>query len=290
MKKIEIKSRAKVNLSLDVVGKRSNGYHEVDMIMQQIDLYDLLVLEKISGKSIEIECSNPYVPTDDRNIVYKAIEAVNEYLNIKNGIKIIINKNIPVAAGLGGGSSNAASAIKAYNKLYDLGLSKEEMKKIGGKIGADVPFFFEGGCCRATGIGEILEPIKGLDYGWIVLCKPNIGVSTESIYKSLNYPLIKKHPDVDGMVEALEAEDIMMLSKKLGNVLEQVTLKRHSVVKDIKNRMLESNALGVLMSGSGPTVFGIFKNYKSGKKMLKKLGSIYNETYLIRAFNGGENG
>ncbi len=259
------------------------------MVMQQIDLYDTLTFEKTDVGKIEIECNNKYIPIDSRNIVYKAILAVNEYLKIENnGIKIIIDKNIPVAAGLGGGSSNAATAIKAYNILYGLNLKKDEMMKISVKVGADVPFFFEGGCCRARGIGEILTPIKGLNFGWIVICKPNIGVSTKGIYKALNYPMIVMHPDVDGMVEALKNEDRLMISDKLGNVLERITLEKYKVVKNIKDKISNSNAYGSLMSGSGPTVFGLFSNYKSGYKMYKKLGAIYNETYLIRAFNGGE--
>ncbi len=289
MEKLILKSRAKINLSLDVIGKRDDGYHEVDMVMQQIDLYDTLTFEKTDVGKIEIECNNKYIPIDSRNIVYKAILAVNEYLKIENnGIKIIIDKNIPVAAGLGGGSSNAATAIKAYNILYGLNLKKDEMMKISVKVGADVPFFFEGGCCRARGIGEILTPIKGLNFGWIVICKPNIGVSTKGIYKALNYPMIVMHPDVDGMVEALKNEDRLMISDKLGNVLERITLEKYKVVKNIKDKISNSNAYGSLMSGSGPTVFGLFSNYKSGYKMYKKLGAIYNETYLIRAFNGGE--
>ncbi|MEA1975069.1 MAG: 4-(cytidine 5'-diphospho)-2-C-methyl-D-erythritol kinase [Bacillota bacterium] len=289
MEKLILKSRAKINLSLDVIGKRDDGYHEVDMVMQQVDLYDTLTFEKTDVGKIEIESSNKYIPTDSRNIVYKAILAVNKYLKIENnGIKIIIDKNIPVAAGLGGGSSNAATAIKAYNILYGLNLKKDEMMKIGLKVGADVPFFFEGGCCRANGIGEILTPIKGLNFGWIVICKPNIGVSTKEIYKALNYPMVVMHPDVDGMVEALKNEDRLMISNKLGNVLERITLEKYKVVKNIKDKISNSNAYGSLMSGSGPTVFGLFSNYKSGYKMYKKLGAIYNETYLIRAFNGGK--
>jgi len=288
MEKIVRKSRAKINLSLDIVGKRDDGYHEVDMIMQEIDLYDLLTFEKINDNKIMIECNNSYVPEDSRNIVYKAIVGVNEYLNIKNnGIKIIIEKNIPVAAGLGGGSSNAATAIKVYNEMYDLNLKKEEMMKIGEKIGADVPFFFEGGCCRARGVGEILTPIKGLKNGWIVLCKPSIAVSTKGVYTALNYPMVLSHPDIDGMVDALEKNDLTIISSKLGNVLEQVTLEKYKVVESIKEKITNSNAVGVLMSGSGPTVFGLFRDYKSGSKMYKKLSNIYSETYLTKAFNGG---
>jgi 4-diphosphocytidyl-2-C-methyl-D-erythritol kinase len=288
MEKIIMKSRGKINLSLDIVGKRKSGYHDVDMIMQQIDLYDLLTFEKTNNSKIEIVCSNRYVPVDSRNIVYKAIVEVNKYLKINNnGIRIIIEKNIPVAAGLGGGSSNAATTIKAYSALYNLNLTKDEMIKIGEKVGADVAFFFEGGCCRVEGIGEILTPIKGLSFGWVVICKPNMGVSTKEVYKELNYPVIIMHPDVDGMIEALKNDDILMISNKLGNVLEQVTLGKYKVVKAIKEKIANSNAYGVLMSGSGPSVFGLFKDYKSGYKTYKKLGSIYNETYLIRTFNGG---
>lgn len=286
MESLSIKARGKINLVLDIVGKFDNGYHAVDMIMQKINLHDTLICKK-HAQEIIIHCDHKDVPTDENNLIVKAIQGVKEYLGVDYGMAITLEKNIPVSAGLGGGSSDAASAIKAYNSLYELNLTKEEMQKIGQSVGADVPFFFEGDCCRATGIGEKLRAIKGLDTGWIVLCKPNISVSTREVYEGLNYPLILSHPKVDAMAEALEKKDIEEVSKHLGNVLEQVTLKRYSSVREIKEKLRQSDALGVLMSGSGPTVFALFKDYDSGNKVYKKLSNIYSETYLTRSFNGG---
>lgn len=286
MKSLEIQARGKINLALDIVGKYDNGYHAVDMIMQKINLHDTLICEK-NEKDIVIHCDHKDVPLDENNLMTKGIQGIKDYLEVDYGIKITLKKNIPVSAGLGGGSSDAASAIKAYNSLYELGLTKIEMQKIGQSVGADVPFFFEGDCCRATGIGEKLRPIQGLDKGWIVLCKPNINVSTQEVYQSLNYPIILSHPDVDAMEGALEKKNLEEISNQLGNVLEQVTLKRYSSVREIKEKLKQSEALGVLMSGSGPTVFGLFKDYDSGNKVYKKLSNIYSETYLTRSFNGG---
>jgi 4-diphosphocytidyl-2-C-methyl-D-erythritol kinase len=286
MKRLEIKARGKINLALDIVGKYDNGYHAVDMIMQKINLHDTLLCEK-NEEDIVILCEHKDVPLNENNLIVKAIQGVKDYLDVDYGMAITLEKNIPVSAGLGGGSSDAASAIKAYNSLYELGLTKEEMQAIGQSVGADVPFFFEGDCCRASGIGEKLRPIKGLDEGWIVLCKPNISVSTQEVYQSLNYPLILSHPNVDAMESALENENLEEVSKHLGNVLEQVTLKRYSSVREIKEKLTQSMALGVLMSGSGPTVFGLFKDYESGNKIYKRLSNIYSETYLTRSFIGG---
>ena len=286
MKSLEIQAHGKINLALDVVGKYDNGYHAVDMIMQKINLHDTLFCEKYE-KDIVIFCDHKDVPLDENNLIAKGIQGIKDYLKVDYGMKITLKKNIPVSAGLGGGSSDAASAIKAYNSLYELRMTKKEMQKIGQSIGADVPFFFEDDCCRGTGIGEKLRPIQGLDKGWIVLCKPNISVSTQDVYQALNYPLIISHPDVDAMESALEKKNLEEISKQLGNVLEQVTLKRYSSVREIKEKLSQSDALGVLMSGSGPTVFGIFKDYDSGNKVYKKLSNIYSETYLTRSFNGG---
>jgi len=286
MKSLEIQAHGKINLALDIVGKYDNGYHAVDMIMQKINLHDTLICEK-NEKDIVIHCDHKDVPLDESNLITKAIQGVKSYLGVDYGLEITLEKNIPVSAGLGGGSSDAASAIKAYNSLYELGLTKEEMQRIGQSVGADVPFFFESDCCRASGIGEVLKPIKGLDMGWIVLCKPNISVSTAEVYQGLHYPLILSHPNVDAMAQALNEKNLEGVSKNLGNVLEQVTLKRYSSVREIKEKLIQSEALGVLMSGSGPTVFAIFKDYSSGHKVYKKLSNIYSETYLTRSFNGG---
>ncbi|MGM0380022.1 MAG: 4-(cytidine 5'-diphospho)-2-C-methyl-D-erythritol kinase [Bacillota bacterium] len=291
MEKLKLKSRAKINLGLDVVGKYENGYHKVDMVMQEIELYDTLIFTKLKkDNGIIIKCNSKSIPTGSENLIYKAIKELNKIIDKNINIKIDLKKNIPIAAGLGGGSSNAATTIKACNTLYDLNLSVEKMKEIGKKIGADVPFFIEGGCCRAKGIGEKLTKINGLKKGWIVLVKPNIGISTQKIYKQLNYPLINNHPKIDNIVKGLKSNDIYKISNELGNVLQKITLNNYSVVMNIKNKMEDTKALGSLMSGSGPTIFGIFKNYEEGNTAYKMFKKIYNETYLIRSFNGGKYG
>ena len=291
MEKLKLKSRAKINLGLDVVGKYKNGYHKVDMVMQEIELYDTLIFTKLKeNEGIIIECDSKIIPTGPKNLVYKAIKELNKITDININLKINLKKNIPISAGLGGGSSNAANTIKACNTLYNLNLSIEKMQEIGKKVGADVPFFIQGGCCRAQGIGEKLKKIQGLKKGWLLLVKPNIGISTKKIYKQLNYPLINNHPKIDNIIKGLKDNDIYKVSKELGNVLQDITLNNHSVVRNIKNKMEDTKALGSLMSGSGATIFGIFKNYEEGNTAYKMFKKIYNETYLIRPFNGGKYG
>lgn len=282
---LKIKARAKVNLSLDVIDQREDGYHELEMVMQQIDLYDILTFEK--SEDIIIACDNPYVPSDEKNIVHKIVKSVQDYKNISDGLKIHIEKNIPVSAGLGGGSTDAAAALVAYNKLYDLNLTRKEMIDISKAIGADIPFFFYGGCCIAKGIGEQLTPIEGFNQGWLVISKPNIGISTQEVYSALDYRLIVDHPQTNAMIEAVKSNNIYQISKNLRNVLEDVVFKRQIIVEKIKNKMNDYGALGSLMSGSGPSVFGIFKDYDSGKNAYKNLKKVYSETYLIKTYNGG---
>jgi 4-diphosphocytidyl-2-C-methyl-D-erythritol kinase len=282
---LKIKARAKINLSLDVVDKREDGYHELEMVMQQIDLYDVLTFKK--SDDIIIACDNPYVPNDERNIVHKIVEKVQTYKNIKKGLTIHIEKNIPVSAGLGGGSTDAAATLVAYNRLYDLKLTREEMIDISKAIGADIPFFFYGGCCLAKGIGEKLTPIQGFNKGWLVISKPNIGISTKEVYGDLDYRLIVDHPETDQMIAAVNQDNIYQIAKYLSNVLEPVVFKRQIIVEKIKNKMSDYGALGALMSGSGPSVFGIFKDYDAGKNAYRNLKKVYNETYLIKTYNGG---
>ncbi len=285
MDEIKLKAMAKINLSLDIINKRPDGYHNVKMVMQQVGLYDEVYMKKIQ-KGIMIETNCSFLPTDSSNIAFKAARDMIDRYNIQGGVYIYIKKNIPIAAGLAGGSSNGAEVIKGINELYDLNLSLEEMMGIGAPIGADIPFCILGGCAVAEGIGEKLTSIKGLDKGWLVLSKPNIGVSTVEAYNNLDIDRISERPDTERLLKALEEESIYDVARALCNVFEEGIHKRHPIVRRIKKRMLQYGALGSIMTGSGPTVFGIFKDYEKAKSASEKLRRIYKQTYLVRSYNG----
>ncbi|MBF8982474.1 4-(cytidine 5'-diphospho)-2-C-methyl-D-erythritol kinase [Lutibacter sp. B2] len=286
MEEIKVKGMAKINISLDALRKREDGYHEVKMIMQQVDLFDEIHLKKIE-KGIIIETNCEFIPTDESNIAYKAAELMMKKYNIQEGIYIYINKKIPVGAGLAGGSTDAAAVLKGLNELFGIGASEKELMEMGTNIGADVPFCIVGGAALAEGIGEKLTPIKGIDQ-WVILCKPNISVSTATVYKKLDVSKIKNHPKTDKLLKAIENNDIQTVALNLCNVLETVTENMHPVVKDIKRRMLEYNAMGSLMSGSGPTVFGLYKDYGKAKSAYDNLSKIYQQVYLVKSCMGDE--
>ncbi len=287
LSELKIRGRAKVNLSLDVLRRREDGYHEVRMIMQQVDLYDEITLREMED-GIKLECNCGFIPVDEGNIAYRAAKLIKETYHIKKGIYIYIDKNIPVAAGLAGGSTNAAAVLLGLNRLWNLGARKEELMALGLKLGADVPFCILGGAALAEGIGEKLTAIQGLENTWVVLCKPNIGVSTADVYKGLDINNIQQHPDTERIMDALCRKDIQAVAGNLRNVLEQVTEQMHPIVRDIKRRMLEYNALGSIMSGSGPTVFGLYKDYNKAKSAYDNLNKVYKQTYVVKTFSGVE--
>ncbi|AKL97137.1 4-diphosphocytidyl-2-C-methyl-D-erythritol kinase IspE [Clostridium aceticum] len=288
MNKIQLKSRAKINLSLDVLRKRPDGYHEVQMVMQQIDLYDLITLiERKDKETIEIVTDCEYIPKNSGNIAYKAAELLRNHFHISQGLEIHINKRIPVAAGLAGGSANAAAVLKGLNRLWELNLSTEELMKFGVKIGADVPFCIQGGAAVAEGIGEKLTTIKGLKNVWMVMAKPSISVSTAEVYSRLDLSKITNKPDLVRLLQALEDENLYTLCKNMVNVLETVTEKKHPIIRELKKKMVEYHALGSMMSGSGPTVFGIFKNYEKAKAAYENLRIINRQTYLVQSYSKG---
>ena len=286
MEEIKVKGMAKINIALDALRKREDGYHEVQMIMQQVGLFDEIHLKKIQ-KGIVIETNCEFIPTDESNIAYKAAELMMKKYNIQDGICIYINKKIPVGAGLAGVSTDAAAVLKGLNELFGIGASEKELMEMGTNIGADVPFCIVGGAALAEGIGEKLTPIKGIDQ-WVLLCKPNISVSTATVYKKLDVSKIKKHPKTNKLLKAIENNDIQTVALNLCNVLETVTEKMHPVVRDIKRRMLEYNAMGSLMSGSGPTVFGLYKDYGKAKSAYDNLSKIYQQVYLVKSYIGDE--
>lgn len=278
---ISLAAQAKINLSLDVLNRREDGYHSLQMIMQTIQLHDTISIEQISS-GIEIDCNARYVPRDSNNIAYKAAESIIREYRPGSGVRITITKRIPVAAGLAGGSSDAAAVLKGINRLYELGLSDERLMQIGKGIGADVPYCILGGTALAEGIGEKLTPLRQLSGIPVILIKPRIGVPTAWVYKNLDVNNVGKRPDTQMLIRAIENNDIGTVSVNMSNVLESVTVKRYPVIDYIKQELIRNGALGSMMSGSGPTVFGIFDSNETAKKAYVKLKQSKHECYLTK--------
>lgn len=271
MNSICIKARAKINLSLDVLRKREDGYHDVQMIMQSISLHDKVFLDIIDEKGIKISCDKRWVPSNSDNIAYKAAKVLMDKFDLPKGIAIKIVKNIPVAAGLAGGSADAAAVLKGMNKMFSLNLKQDELMELGKTIGADIPFCIKGGTMLAEGIGEVLTEIKPLKNMDILLVKPRISVSTAWVYKNLDLEKITSRPDTDYLISMIEKRDLQNLGNKMVNVLEEVTIKKHGIILEIKEKLVRLGALGNMMSGSGPTVFGIFENRLAAQKAYEKI-------------------
>ena len=288
MNSIKLKSRAKINLSIDVLGKREDGYHLVEMIMQTIDLYDVIKIIELSSDDIILKSNSSDIPLDDNNIVYKAINLLKNKFNINKGIEIFIQKNIPIAAGMAGGSSNAAAVLVGLNKLWGLNLSELDLQKLGFKLGVDVPFCISGKAALAQGVGEELSFIKGLPKDIsILICKPEIFVSTKDVYKCLDLNNIQNRPDNKKLLEDLRQENIQSLAKNMVNVLESVTSIHYREIKEIEKVMMENGALGSMMSGSGPTVFGLYKNREDALKSEKELLKNYKQVYVVNSSEKG---
>ncbi|GAA0353411.1 4-(cytidine 5'-diphospho)-2-C-methyl-D-erythritol kinase [Bacillus horti] len=280
---VSYKAPAKINLTLDVLHKRDDGYHEVEMVMTTIDLADQLHFTLREDKKIILDCSASYVPTDQRNLVYQVAKLLQERFGVEQGVSVYIEKNIPVAAGLAGGSSDAAMAIKGLNELWKLNLSIEQMAEIGAEIGSDVPFCIYGGTALATGRGEIIHPLPSPPPFWVILAKPPIGVSTGNIYRKLKASEITEHPNTERMIEAIKEKDFPTMAATLGNVLEEVTLKEHPQVQRIKERMQKDGADGVLMSGSGPTVYAITQKESKVQRLYNALKGFCRDVYVVRS-------
>ena len=259
MGKIILKARAKINLSLDVLKKRQDGYHEVRMIMQTLALHDQVTIEE-KKSIITIECDNAKIPSGEENIAFKAARLVLNKFGINSGVAIKINKKIPVSAGLAGGSSNASAVIKGLNKLFDINMSEKEMMDLGKQIGADVPYCIKGGTALAEGIGEIIKELKQLPYIPVLLIKPNISISTIWAYQNIDVDKILKRPDTKQLVKAINDRNINYLAKNMKNVFEEVATKKYEIINEIKHKLMLNGAVGSMMSGSGPSVFGIFKD------------------------------
>lgn len=289
---LELKAYGKINLGLDVVRKREDGYHEVRMVMQTVNLYDKITMERTKEPGIQTETNLPYVPDGEGNLAYRAAKMLVDEFGIQDGITIRIKKCIPVAAGMAGGSTDAAAVLVGVNRMFNLGLSRKELMKRGVKLGADVPYCIMRGTALSEGIGEILTELPPAPQCHIVLAKPQVAVSTKAVYGKLraNELTADQHPDINGMVEAIKNEDLDGVISRLGNVLETVTVPDHPEIAEIKKIMMENGADGALMSGSGPTVFGIFKDRKAAEKtcdVLKQAegGRLTRQVYLTRFFN-----
>ncbi|AME06727.1 4-(cytidine 5'-diphospho)-2-C-methyl-D-erythritol kinase [Bacillus siamensis] len=275
------KAPAKINLSLDVRSKRPDGYHEVEMIMTTIDLADRIELTELPENVIRVASHNRFVPDDQRNLAYQAAKLLKERFQVKKGVSIMITKVIPVAAGLAGGSSDAAATLRGLNRLWDLKLSVEELAELGAEIGSDVSFCVYGGTALATGRGEKIRHISAPPHCWVVLAKPTIGVSTAEVYRRLNLQQVR-HPDVQAMIDAIEEKSFQKVCGQLGNVLESVTLNLHPEVAMIKNQMKRFGADAVLMSGSGPTVFGLVQYESKVQRIYNGLRGFCDQVYAVR--------
>lgn len=271
MNQIELKALAKINLGLDVLGKRENGYHDVRMIMQSIYLYDEVKIEKKDTPEIEVVSNLNFLPTGEDNIAYKAARLLQEEFKISDGVKITLKKHIPVAAGLAGGSSNAAAVLFGMNRMFRLGLSQKSLMERGVKLGADVPYCIMRGTVLAEGIGEELHKLSAMPKCTVLIAKPPVSVSTKTVYEALDSKEITEHPDIDGIIEGLERQDLKKIAGCMGNVLEDVTIPMHPVIDEIKQVMKECGALGAMMSGSGPTVFGLFESRAGARDAQRRI-------------------
>ena len=287
MDKMELKALGKINLGLDVLGKRPDGYHDVRMVMQTIYLYDQITITKRKEPGIGLSTNLFYLPVNENNLAYRAAKLLMDEFEIRSGVDIFLEKHIPVAAGMAGGSSNAAAVLYGINRMFDLGLSMEELMKRGVSLGADVPYCIMRGTVLAEGIGEILTPLPPMPRCQIVVAKPPVSVSTKMVYEKIDSRRIVEHPDIDGIIEGLKEGDVTKIASRMGNVLEQVTVEEYPVIDKIKKLMNEGGAKGAMMSGSGPTVFGIFTEKSLTKKAALKIreAGLAKQVYVTNVHN-----
>lgn len=278
---MKIKAYAKINIALDVVGKREDGYHLLRMIMQTVDLYDVIEITK-SDCNIKLKCNKPYVPTDERNLAYKAAKLFKETYDIKDGVLIDLTKNIPVSAGMAGGSTDAAGVLKLMNRLFNVNASDEELRTLGLKLGADVPYCISGGTALCEGIGEKITQLKPFKDKILVIVKPPFGVSTKDVYKAFDLSKIVFHPRTDDIIKAMENDDIDFVANNMKNLLENVTLRKYRVILNIKEAMKSYGSLGTMMSGSGPTVFAFFDDMLKAQECYDEMKKKYKDVFISR--------
>ncbi len=292
MNQLRLKALAKINLGLDVLRRREDGYHEVKMIMQTISLHDQIQLRKIEEDEIRIRTNLYYLPNNENNLAYKAAKLLKDEFGLSGGIAINLKKVIPVAAGMAGGSSDAAAVLFGINKMYGLKLSMQELMDRGVRLGADVPYCIMRGTALAEGIGEKLTKLPPMPKCHILIAKPPVNVSTKFVYENLHANDLKQeeHPAVDVQLEALKEGSLEKLVSNMGNVLERVTVPEYPVIQEIKQLMTDYGALGAMMSGSGPTVFGIYTNYAQAKKAYQAIerSGLSKQIFLTRPYNQRE--
>lgn len=284
---IQLKAYAKINLGLDVVRRREDGYHEVRMVMQTVKLYDKLTFRLLDEDVIQLKTNLGFLPINEDNLVYKAVKLIKDTYHVDKGLEIDLFKCIPVAAGMAGGSTDCAAALVGASKLFGLHLSKQELMELGVKLGADVPYCVLRGTALSEGIGEILTPLPPMPDCHILIAKPAISVSTKFVYENLKVNELEKHPDIDGMVEAIREGNLHGITDRMENVLETVTIPANPIIEDIKNCMKDNGAINALMSGSGPTVFGIYDSEEQAEKAREIIREkkLTQQVYLVRPFN-----
>lgn len=278
---------AKINIGLDVLRRRADGYHEVKMIMQTVDIYDELVLERRKQPGIELRMDNSELPSGGDNLICRAADLLFREKKITGGVNISLTKRIPIAAGMAGGSADAAAALRGVNELFDLGYSLTELQALGVGLGADIPYCLAGGTMLSEGIGEILTPLPAPPAAHLVIARPDINVSTAFVYGNLHADSLAWHPDIDGMIAALQKGDLDGITGRLGNVLETVTVKAHPVIEQIKELLRKQGAENALMSGSGPTVFGIFKEKETAARAAEAVerGQLAKQIFVTTFYN-----
>ncbi|MFC4558550.1 4-(cytidine 5'-diphospho)-2-C-methyl-D-erythritol kinase [Virgibacillus kekensis] len=275
---------AKVNLSLDVLGKRDDGFHEVEMIMTAVDLADRVELYPLDGNRIEVSADNQYVPNDERNLAYKAAVAFKNKYRINKGVRIEIEKNIPVSAGLGGGSSDAAAVMRGLNRMWSVGASLDELANIGAGIGSDVPFCIYSNTALGTGHGEKVHRLAPPPPCYIILAKPDIGITTRVIFQNVNTADLT-HPKTEQVIQAMEEKNFEKLCSNIGNALESVTFSLYPEVQRLKEKMIQAGTTGVLMSGSGPTVVGLVEHLSKAKRIYNGLRGFCDEVYIVQSID-----
>ena len=289
MDTIRLKALAKINIGLDVLRRREDGYHDVKMIMQTVGIYDQICLNREKTPGIRVKTNLFYLPDNENNLVYKAAKLLMDEFSIEDGVSIDLNKYIPVAAGMAGGSSDAASVLYGMNKMFSLGLSQDELMRRGVKIGADVPYCIMRGTALAEGIGEILTPLPPMPACFVLVAKPGISVSTKFVYENLHANDLRpeQHPEIDAAIADIRAGDLKATAQAMGNVLELVTAREYPVIEEIKNFMKKRGALNAMMSGSGPTVFGLFENKTTARNAFYQLRrtNLAKQVYLTEIYN-----
>ena len=287
MDKLQLKAYGKINLGLDVIRKRPDGYHDLDMIMQMVDVYDDVIIEKKAGEEIVVKADAAVLSNGKDNLAYMAAKMLFDEFGIKSGVEITIHKRIPIAGGMAGGSSDCATTLIGINEMFNLGLSKQQLMGRGVKLGADVPYCIMRGTVLAEGIGEELSVLPAMPKCTVLIAKPPVSVSTKVVYEALDSEEIIEHPDIDALIEGLRQKDLHRISENMGNVLEDVTIPMHPVIEELKQVMRENGAIGAMMSGSGPTVFGLFENRAAAREAQRKIreSGLTKQVYVTNVHN-----